>query len=71
MPLGHDATVIGDVIVGQPPGAQVVVKVTSVSPISNSDYVSLLPPSQVADGVQVTITNMGTQAFTDDLGNDV
>ena len=69
--LGHTVSVIGESVVGQPPDAELNVKVTSVSPIPNSDYSGELPPNQAADAVNMVITNTGSQPFTDDLASDV
>jgi hypothetical protein len=50
--IGTDIHVTGNVIVGQPADAELIVTATKVIPIPDSDYVGLLPPQQAADGVQ-------------------
>jgi hypothetical protein len=69
--IGTDIRVTGNVIVGQPADAELIVSAIKVIPIPDSDYVGLLPPQQAAAGVLLKIKNTGDQPFTDDLGGDV
>jgi hypothetical protein len=44
--IGTDIRVTGNVIVGQPADAELIVSAIKVIPIPDSDYVGLLPPSK-------------------------